>query len=301
MSATILIGTGISASAFSHRFKGDVEIYEKASRVGGRLCARNYKEFIMQFGAQYATSSSSIFDNYLIKTGSTNHTASIFIEEKNAYEDKNIWTHEEGMQFIADYGFINKKINFNSEVIKVNQKSNTINLSDGTIVDYNKLILSIPHPQALNLLGELDYECSFDPCLAIGLCLEKGSSFELNAIKPNNKAISWVASSRLFNKQIPESVLIHLSPESSKEMYDKNKETIVNFAKESLHNLNSSNLNIIYADIFKWKYALTNKKMNQERYIKYSDSIYLIGDWVIGPRIENAFLSGYSLAMDFHH
>ena len=300
MSATILIGAGISASAFSHQFNGDVEIYEKASRVGGRLCARNYKEFIIQFGAQYATSSNSIFDDYLIKTGAINHTASIYIEEKNTYEDKNIWTHEKGMQFIADYGFLNRKISFNSEVIKINQKNNKIHFSDGTIVDYNKLILSIPHPQALNLLGELDYECSFEPCLAIGLCLEKESSFELNAIKPDNRAISWIASSRLFNKQIPESVLIHLSPESSKEMYDKNKETIINFAKENIHNFSSSNLNIIHADIFKWKYALTNKKMNQERYIKYSDSIYLIGDWIIGPRIENAFLSGYSLAMSLN-
>ena len=151
MSATILIGAGISASAFSHHFKGDVEIYEKASRVGGRLCARNYKEFIIQFGAQYATSSNSVFDDYLIKTGAINHTASIYIEEKNTYEDKNIWTHEEGMQFIADYGFLNKKINFYSEVIKINQKNKTINLSDGTIVDYNKLILSIPHNQALQV------------------------------------------------------------------------------------------------------------------------------------------------------
>ena len=300
MSATILIGTGISASAFSHQFNGDVEIYEKASRVGGRLCARNYKEFIIQFGAQYATSSNSIFNDYLSKTGAINHTASIYNEEKNTYEDKNIWTHEKGMQFIADYGFLNRKISFNSEVIKINQKNNKIHFSDGTIVDYNKLILSIPHPQALNLLGELDYECSFEPCLAIGLCLEKESSFELNAIKPDNRAISWIASSRLFNKQIPESVLIHLSPESSKEMYDKNKETIINFAKENIHNFSSSNLNIIHADIFKWKYALTNKKMNQERYIKYSDSIYLIGDWIIGPRIENAFLSGYSLAMSLN-
>lgn len=300
MSATILIGAGISASAFSHQFNGDVEIYEKASRVGGRLCARNYKEFIIQFGAQYATSSNSIFNDYLSKTGAINHTASIYNEEKNTYEDKNIWTHEKGMQFIADYGFLNRKISFNSEVIKINQKNNKIHFSDGTIVDYNKLILSIPHPQALNLLGELDYECSFEPCLAIGLCLEKESSFELNAIKPDNRAISWIASSRLFNKQIPESVLIHLSPESSKEMYDKNKETIINFAKENIHNFSSSNLNIIHADIFKWKYALTNKKMNQERYIKYSDSIYLIGDWIIGPRIENAFLSGYSLAMSLN-
>ncbi len=300
MSATILIGSGISASAFSHHFKGDVEIYEKASRVGGRLCARNYKEFIIQFGAQYATSSNSIFNDYLSKTGAKNFTASIYIEEKNTYEDKNIWTHEKGMQFIADYGFLNRKISFNSEVIKINQKNNKIHFSDGTIVDYNKLILSIPHPQALNLLGELDYECSFEPCLAIGLCLEKESSFELNAIKPDNRAISWIASSRLFNKQIPESVLIHLSPESSKEMYDKNKETIINFAKENIHNFSSSNLNIIHADIFKWKYALTNKKMNQERYIKYSDSIYLIGDWITGPRIENAFLSGYSLAMNLN-
>ena len=300
MSATILIGSGISASAFSHHFKGDVEIVEKASRVGGRLCARNYKEFIIQFGAQYATSSNSIFNDYLSKTGAKNFTASIYIEEKNTYEDKNIWTHEKGMQFIADYGFLNRKISFNSEVIKINQKNNKIHFSDGTIVDYNKLILSIPHPQALNLLGELDYECSFEPCLAIGLCLEKESSFELNAIKPNNKAISWIASSRLFNKQIPESVLIHLSPKSSKEMYDENKETIINFATEEIHNFTSSNLNIIHADIFKWKYALTNKKMNQERYIKYSDSIYLIGDWINGPRIENAFLSGYSLAMDLN-
>jgi len=300
LSATILIGAGISASAFSHQFNGDVEIYEKASRVGGRLCARNYKEFIIQFGAQYATSSNSIFNDYLSKTGAINHTASIYNEEKNTYEDKNIWTHEKGMQFIADYGFLNRKISFNSEVIKINQKNNKIHFSDGTIVDYNKLILSIPHPQALNLLGELDYECSFEPCLAIGLCLEKESSFELNAIKPDNRAISWIASSRLFNKQIPESVLIHLSPESSKEMYDKNKETIINFAKENIHNFSPSNLNIIHADIFKWKYALTNKKMNQERYIKYSDSIYLIGDWIIGPRIENAFLSGYSLAMSLN-
>ncbi len=298
MSSTILIGAGISASAFSHHLKGDVEIYEKASRVGGRLCARNYKEFIMQFGAQYATSSNSIFDDYLIKTGAINHTASIFIEEKNEYEEKNIWTHEQGMQFIANYGFLNKKINFNSEVKNINQKNNLINFSDGTTVDYNKLILSIPHPQALNLLGDLDYECSFEPCLAIGLCLDEGSSFELNAIKPNNKTISWIASSRFFNKQIPESVLLHLKPESSKEMYEKNKEAIINFAIENLRNFTSSNLNIIYSDIFKWKYALTNKKMNKERYIKYSDSIYLIGDWINGPRIENAFLSGYSLAMD---
>ena len=260
MSATILIGAGISASAFSHQFNGDVEIYEKASRVGGRLCARNYKEFIIQFGAQYATSSNSIFNDYLSKTGAKNCTASIYIEEKNTYEDKNIWTHEKGMQFIADYGFLNRKINFNSEVIKINQKNNKIHFSDGTIVDYNKLILSIPHPQALNLLGELDYECSFEPCLAIGFCLEKGSSFELNAIKPNNKAISWIASSRLFNKQIPESVLIHLSPESSKKMYHKDKETIINFAKENIHNFSSSNLNIIHADIFKWKYGKNTNK-----------------------------------------
>ena len=51
-------------------------------------------------------------------------------------------------------------------------------------------------------------------------------------------------------------------------MYDKDKETIINFAKEELHNFTSNNLNIIYADIFKWKYALTNKKMNEEGYIK---------------------------------
>jgi predicted NAD/FAD-dependent oxidoreductase len=174
-------------------------------------------------------------------------------------------------------------------------------LRDGKIVNYSKLILSIPHPQALKLLGELNYECDFEPCLAIGLCLDEESSFEPYAIRPNSKDISWIASSKFFNKRIPESVLIHLSPERSKEMYYKNKETIINFAKEKIHNFTSSNLNIIYSDIFKWKYALTNKKMNQERYIKYSDSIYLIGDWINGPRIENAFLSGYSLAMDLNH
>ena len=55
MSTTVLIGTGISASAFSDQFKGDLEIHEKASRIGGRLCARNYQEYIIQYGAQYAT------------------------------------------------------------------------------------------------------------------------------------------------------------------------------------------------------------------------------------------------------
>ena len=301
MSATVLIGTGISASAFSDQFKGDLEIHEKASRVGGRLCARNYQEYIIQYGAQYATSSNSLFDDYLKKSGATNLTSSIYIEEDNTYEDKNIWIHEEGMQFITNYGFLNKKIKFNSEVISINQKNNSINLKDGTIVDYSKLILSIPHPQALKLLGKLDYECDFEPCLAIGLCLDEGSSFKPYAIRPNSKDISWIASSRFFNKRIPESVLIHLSPERSKEMYYKNKETIINFTKEKIHNFTSSNLKIIYSDIFKWKYALTNKKMNQERYIKYSDSIYLIGDWIKGPRIENAFLSGYSLSIDLNH
>ena len=113
MSATVLIGTGISASAFSNLFKGDLEIHEKASRVGGRLCARNYQEYIIQYGAQYATSSHSLFDDYLKRSGATNLTSSIYIEEDNEYEDKNIWIHEEGMQFITNYGFLNKKINFN--------------------------------------------------------------------------------------------------------------------------------------------------------------------------------------------
>ena len=80
----------------------------------------------------------SVYD-YLIKTGAINHTASIYIEEKNTYEDKNIWTHEEGMQFIADYGFINKKINFNSEVIKINQKK----VFGSEIYKYIKILLYI--------------------------------------------------------------------------------------------------------------------------------------------------------------
>ena len=166
MSATVLIGTGMSASAFSNQFKGDLEIYEKASRVGGRLCARNYQNYIIQYGAQFATSSNSLFDDYLERSGATNHTSSIYVEEENTYEDKNIWIHEKGMHFIANYGFLNKKISFNSEVISINQKNNSINLKDGTIADYSKLILSIPHPQALKLLGKLDYECDFEPCLA---------------------------------------------------------------------------------------------------------------------------------------
>ena len=39
MSATILIGAGISASAFSHQFNGDVEIYEldANSKVADRI------------------------------------------------------------------------------------------------------------------------------------------------------------------------------------------------------------------------------------------------------------------------
>ena len=86
MSATVLIGTGISASAFSNQFKGNLEIHEKASRVGGRLCARNYQEYIIQYGAQYATSSNSLFDDYLNRSGATNLISSIYIEENNTWK-----------------------------------------------------------------------------------------------------------------------------------------------------------------------------------------------------------------------
>ena len=165
MSATVLIGTGISASAFSNQFKGDLEIHDKASRVGGRLCARNYKEYIIQYGAQYATSSSSIFDGYLVKAGAINQTASIYIEEKNKYEDKKIWTHEKGIQFIVDYGFLNRKLNFNSEVIKINQKNNSINLK-------NKIVFencSFGYEEGNNIFENLNFEfCIGDKIGVIG-------------------------------------------------------------------------------------------------------------------------------------
>ncbi len=52
-----------------------------------------------------------------------------------------------------------------------------------------------------------------------------------------------------------------------------------------------------HADVFRWRYAKTQKPLGQSHLWDADSGIGVCGDWCLGHRVENAFVSGLELAL----
>jgi predicted NAD/FAD-dependent oxidoreductase len=176
---------------------------------------------------------------------------------------------------------------------------------------YEWVISSIPAQQNLQLFQQpqlkpyLNLE-SFDhsPCFSLMLSLKSKFAFPFDAAVVKESPIGWISrcSSRSDNDSV-DGFVIHSTNTWAEENIDKSNEEIAEILLENLTKLfmtiNSSyrdlSQNIDHKDIHRWAHAKTKTKAGKSFLINDVENLGFCGDWCLGDRIEDAFISGSKL------
>ena len=296
----VILGAGMSAVAcaenLSESFK--VELYEKSKGFGGRLCSKKYHETRFHVGAQFCSANDQEFKKLLIRNNAKKFNGLIFNFSKNEdVSTHKYFVHPDGMQALIKESSKSLDLKPSERCIRVDAQNKVAYFESGLEVAYDILISSLPFPQAHELLEfEESLNVNFDPCISVGLIINRDIKTKYSAYQSVNKDISWVASSKFFNTAIGETWVLQFSPETSRAMFDSSKNQLTDFASNQLNKLLDTNITIEYSYVFKWKYAQCNRLNIKQKFITLKNDIFAIGDWNISPRVESAFLSGKALA-----
>ena len=302
----IIIGAGmagLSAARILTQKGYEVIVLDKGRGVGGRMSTRTVENAKADHGAQYFSVKTPEFQTLISELQSDNVTAEWHLAQR------------ENVRYIGAKGMntIPKKMASLSSVL-VNEKvilieNNTVKTESGNIYPFDKLLITMPIPQVIDLfqnskmlfsendksvLGEIKYE----PCIAVVAVLKEPTKIVSGGIILENQPVSWIADN--FQKgitQIP-TVTIHASSAYSVKRFDDDVHEV---AKDMLSSVNQyiNSENIVSSQIHRWRFSNATKRHEAHFYQIENHAIYLAGDGFGMGNVEGAFLSGYHLGNRF--
>ena len=297
----LIIGSGIAGIASSLKLKSygiDSIIFDKGKFIGGRISTREVKNdsntSFFFHGAQFFTANTHRFKK-IIHTG---------IKEKYIKEFGNFSPPRyRGNKTMRDFLVNLSKgisINQNVKITEIKPHNNRIFVLDNKIKklkSYDGVISTIPAPQAYELLNyfpslqETLKTGSYHACIALMFTFDE-IPFDLKTFYDFHKKpgiLSWMASGSQLDVWTA-----HTNEIFSDLNYDKDKDflrkEIMSSVKQFFY---KSKIN--FHSLHIWRYAkVANKCLGYQIDPKYP--VAIAGDFMEGPNIESAFISGNNAA-----
>ena len=303
----LIIGSGIAGIAASLKLKSyglSSTIVDKADFIGGRISTRINKkgnnDFCFFHGAQFFTSRSQSFKK-IIENGISNNYIKKY---ENFFPER-----YRGFPTMRDFliglssDLIIKQRHKVIELFKNNNKIDVLYNTSSELKTYDAVISTLPSPQNIDLVKSFPSliktlsEASYHSCIALMLAYNKvpkeiPSFFDFSN---NDNILNWMASSN-DNRYWT----IHANSLYSNKNLNRNKSSIQNemlieVNKVLSPNNNSDYFQIIYNELHIWKYAKV-KSISKGIQIDPINPIAIAGDFMEGPRVESAFISGEKAA-----
>ena len=311
-----VIGAGMSAAGFYSRVSSmRVKFFDKGRGFGGRMSRRHIKN-IGEFdhGAQFFTAREASFKSLIeeaMKAG--------FIGEISGqvayYKDNNKEEAREASRYyskpanaLVRYLLSDAEVRLSEKVVKIIECKDKLKLEleSGKITEaFDMAVISAPGPQAIELCPESErpenLDVRMEACFCTMLALKKGSyKLEEDAAFVKGRKLSWFASNtRKERSSVEDCITLHSTPDFAKNYTPDDK---LNFERELIEDFLSltkiNRANITHATSHFWRYARPQDETikNEGFYLSKSKRIALIGDYLMGGRVEGAFLSGKKLA-----
>jgi hypothetical protein len=177
---------------------------------------------------------------------------------------------------------------------------------------FDALLLTCPPEQSYQLLigapicSQIPRH-SLLPCWAVLLELATATGINMDAIFVKDGAVSWIArqstkpgrqSARLRDvAQAPEQWVLHFTAEASLQELEASAERISELAAAELSRVLGRTVDVAAALCHRWLYASYNSDIEPCGVLYDSKmQLALAGDWTLGGRVENAWLSGINAA-----
>ena len=306
-----IIGTGLSAifSAIHLRKNTDLEInlFDKARGLGGRLATRRAEGGKFDHGAQY----------FSIERINNLPEIQMLINEGviNNIEDKDIYFSPDGMTNIAKKLLIDFNIFKEHKLVSIDKENENYKLffENGSTFNSDYIIMSCPMPQSLEILNKskIDYDnnlikdledLSYFPCIVVMIKSEiKLSNLDKHiGTDVDSKDISWIGDN--YGKKvsnIENYYTIQCSPEFSYENFENEYDETNEKLKHEMEKIFGSNYQIL--SNHKWRYSIPKNfyQGDNSLVINQKDFLGLCGDIFTNGRFDGAITSGLSIADKF--
>ena len=308
----LVIGAGLAGLSASRKLadKGyQVLVVDKGKSVGGRLASRSLESASFDYGAQFMTAKEPRFLDQVNNWVSDGTAELWFRGYPGRSENYKRWRGIPNMRELARSLAGTLNIKTARQVVKITLQHThwRVDFKDGKVIYANNILLTPPVPQSLEIIDRGNtklnqdqrlrlQQLTYDPCIAMLALLEGPSKITSPGILvPNSDDIDWISDNMKKGVSLIPSVTIHASADFSKRHFnedsDKMGKMIIKLSKPWL------GVAVKHFAIHRWRYSKP-KYVDTERFmlIQNNPTLIIAGDAFAGPRVEGAFLSGYSAA-----
>ena len=304
----LVIGSGISGLAAGMKAKknfNNILIIDKGFHIGGRVCSKNLNNSYFNHGAPFISRSkikrSLSFINLLQQNKNILKTVI-----KNCDNKSQAVYYSRPMMRTFFEDFKNKIIiKQKTQALNIKRDGNffVVNCSDNKFIVAKKIILSVPAPQASELIKEIDPQIvneinkiKYSKCLAILIAFDKKVNFpKYSFFEDNTGELSTLFCGLTFNNHLTNSVVVRMSNKWSETNFEYDKEIIIGKCLavliKKISHFRRYSINFTYCH--KWRYSqVINWLPPYIPIVNKDKSVGFAGDWTVGPTIEDAFVSG---------
>ena len=311
-----VLGSGIAGSTIANLLskKYSVHVFDKARGPGGRSSNKRFKKNLsFDHGVQYISPSSNLFKKYILKLHKNkilkkwddNHLD--FTLEKKPFSTK--YVGRRANNDLVKYNLKNIKQSFASPIEKIDFKQYfwEITLKNKSKHQFKSLIITCPFPQLKKLAKQyldkniLKLKVQMQPNITVMVAFKNQKNLPISSIKFDDDILAWVAnenSKKRFKSNINLWTL-QATLKWSKKTINKYKtdKLIMNQLISRFTKLTGFEKNkIIFKRIHGWKYSYNYQKTPYLSIWNKKINLGICGDWLSGPKVENAWLSANDLA-----
>ncbi len=314
-----IIGAGIAGLTCATALKGfaDIQVFEKAVFVGGRISRYQFGEYRFNHGEQYFTISNPLFLNIVEawqSTGLVRPWDGWIVELDhgqviNLNDSTQRYTGYPHMQAITDTLAHETNVRLSTCISEVEKQDNGqwrlfddrgayLGLYDIVIIataahQVSTFASSVPS------IRELAEQIDMTVCWSAMFAFDQPLGLPFDAAFVLNSPLSWISRFQEIEQthRLQDCWVIHSSPEWSQKY-------VASFRGRVLHSMLDAffqacdipALKPTSSNVHCWKHALPINTINQDCLFDEEMAMGACGDWCTSPRIEGAVLSGFSMA-----
>ena len=312
---TIIVGAGFSSAVLSQLLNSkNLLIFDKGRGPGGRSSTRRVENIgFFDHGLQYISATNKEFDFFLnqyLKSSIKEWSGNFYSFENNKIIDTKKYIGKFGNNdFVKD--LLSARVEYCQELVGVKRKNNkwTLQFKDQKDRESERLILTIPQEQCQKVTNSLNlglnFKGSMEPNLTAMIAFNKPLKISSAGIKfQKNSILGWAGNEssklRIGNNDNLELWTLQSSLDFAKKychIYkDKKEEVLELMIQEFLSLLEIKNVEISHKDIHGWLYAFKSKDFSNTFYWNKDINLGICGDWMCGPKAEDAWTSATLLA-----
>ncbi|MBK8209710.1 MAG: FAD-dependent oxidoreductase [Rhodospirillales bacterium] len=313
-----VIGAGIAGLACArllaaHRHA--VTIFDKGRAPGGRISSRRENGIFFDHGAQYFTARHRRFCRIVERWRSDGLVARwggriVVIGDSGAMA---ICSSDERWVPMPSTSALARKLADGLPLVLGRRLTGAERRGDGWWLffacgeragPYDTLLLTLPAPQAVPLLGASPdlaaraAQAKMQPCWAVLIAPERPLALPFHGAFVLNGPLSWICrNSSKPGRGQAEALVLHASAEWSNAHLEDEPATVAVMLARSMAAITGADLgDPLVLSAHRWRYARAEVPLKEPWLYDAELCIGAAGDWCLGGRIEDAFLSGEGLA-----